>query len=309
MADPAAPLAGLNGPTGTGGKELRAPEAAPAPAGPVDRRFGYFITGVGEFSRVGDTVNARGYDLATGGFTLGVDYRLTPNVTVGLNTGYARSGADLAGGGRLTVDGAKLGAYATYFDEGFYLDAAVQGGYNSYSTRRTALRGSATGSTSGGEVNALIATGFDFTSDALRIGPTASFQYTHIGLGSFQESGSLAPLSLPSQGGDSTRTAIGMKAAYEFRLANGVVVRPEGRLAWQHEFGDIAYAIDARFANGGGGTFTVQGSEIGRDSALLGLGVAVLWSERTAAYLYYDGELGRSNYTSNNVSGGVRMTF
>ena len=64
-----------------------------------------------------------------------------------------------------------------------------------------------------------------------------------------------------------------------------------------------------RFANGGGHVFTVQGSEIGRDSALLGLGVAVLWSERTAAYLFYDGEVGRSNYTSNNVSGGMRMTF
>ena len=100
-----------------------------------------------------------------------------------------------------------------------------------------------------------------------------------------------------------------MKAAYEFRLASGVVVRPEGRAAWQHEFGDIAYAVDSRLVNGGGNIFTVQGSEIGRDSALLGLGVAVLWSERTAAYLYYDGEVGRSNYTSNNVSGGLRMTF
>ena len=309
VADPAAPLAGLNGPTGTGGKELRAPEAAPAPAGPVDRRFGAFITGVGEFSRVSNTANARGYDLATGGFTLGADYRLTPAITVGLSTGYARTGANLTGGGRVTVDGAKLGAYGTYFDEGLYVDAALQGGYNSYDTRRTALRGTATGSTTGSEVNALIATGYDFTSDALRIGPTASFQYTHLGLGGFRESGSLVPLNLPAQSSDSTRTAIGLKAAYEFRLASGVVVRPEGRLAWQHELGDIAYGINARLANGGGKVFTVQGAEIGRDSALLGLGVSVLWSERTAAYLFYDGEVGRAKYTSNNVSGGLRMTF
>ena len=309
VADPAAPLAGLNGPTGTGGKELRAPEAAPAPAGPVDRRFGTFITGVGEFSRVSNTANARGYDLATGGFTLGADYRLTPAITVGLSTGYARTGANLTGGGRVTVDGAKLGAYATYFDEGLYVDAALQGGYNSYDTRRTALRGTASGSTTGSEVNALLATGYDFTSDALRIGPTASFQYTHLGLGGFRESGPLVPLNLPAQSTDSARTAIGLKAAYEFRLASGVVVRPEGRLAWQHELGDIAYGINARLASGGGKVFTVQGAETGRDSALLGLGVSVLWSERTAAYLFYDGEVGRAKYTSNNVSGGLRMTF
>ncbi len=301
------PLAGVNGPTGTGGKELRAPEQ-PA-ATPWDPRIGVFITGVGEFAHISGTTNARGYDLATGGFTLGVDYRVNENFTVGVNTGYARTGADLAAGGRLTVDGAKLGIYATYFNEGLYVDAAVQGGYNSYDTRRTALRGTATGSTTGGEVNALIAAGFDFTSDALRIGPTASFQYTHVGLGSFRESGSLAPLSYGSQGTDSTRSAIGMKAAYEFRLASGAVVRPEARLAWQHEYGDIAYAIDSRFANGGGNSFTVHGAETGRDSALLSLGVAVLWNDRTAGYLYYDGEAGRSNYRSNNVSGGVRMAF
>ena len=300
------PLAGVNGPVGQGGKELRAPES---PSAPADPRFGAFITGVGEFSHVGETKNAKGYDLATGGFTLGVDYRLTPQFAVGLNTGYARTGADLVNGGRVTVDGAKLGVYATYFDEGLYADAAVQGGYNSYDTRRSALQGTATGSTTGGEVNALIATGFDFTSDALRIGPTASFQYTHIGFSGFRETGSLAPLSFGSQGNDSTRTAIGMKAAYEFRLASGVVVRPEARAAWQHEFGDIAYAIDSRFANGGGSVFTVHGAEIGRDSALLGLGVAVLWNDRTSAYLYYDGEVGRANYSSNNVSGGMRMAF
>ena len=92
------PLAGANGPTGQGGKELRAP---------ADPRFGAFITGVGEFSHVGETTNAKGYDLATGGFTLGADYRLTDHFTVGVNTGYARSGADLGGGGRVTVDGAK----------------------------------------------------------------------------------------------------------------------------------------------------------------------------------------------------------
>ena len=49
--------------------------------------------------------------------------------------------------------------------------------------------------------------------------------------------------------------------------------------------------------------------EIHADSLLPGAGVAVLWNERTATYVYYDGELGRSNYQSNNVSGNVRREF
>ena len=80
------------------------------------------------------------------------------------------------------------------------------------------------------------------------------------------------------------------------------------RAAWQHEFGDIHYAVDSSLASGGP-NFTVQGAEIGRESLLIGAGVAVLWNERTATYLYYDGELLRSNYSSNNVSAGVRMSF
>ena len=72
---------GSYGPAGKGGKELRAPD---------DQRLGVFVTGVGEFTNIGNTSNARGYDLTTGGFTLSVDYKLTPNWAIGINTGYAR---------------------------------------------------------------------------------------------------------------------------------------------------------------------------------------------------------------------------
>ena len=291
------------GPSGPGGKEMRAP-GEPIPVG-------VFITGVGEFTNIGNTANAQGYDLTTGGFTLGVDFKLTPHFAIGINAGYARTGADLTGNGRVTVDGAKGGIYATYFtDSGFYVDGAVGGGYNSYETRRGALNGTARGSTSGGEFNALLATGYTWKSGDLSVGPVANVQYTNVSLNSFRESGSLAPLKIASHSGESLRTSLGFKASYDIHpLASGVVIRPEIRAAWQHEFGDSSFALDSRFANGGGNTFTVRGPEIGDDSLLVGAGVAVLWNERTSTYVYYDGELGRTNYSSHNVSGGVRMSF
>ena len=127
-------------------------------------------------------------------------------------------------------------------------------------------------------------------------------------MNSFREHGSLAPLKYSDQSGESLRTALGLKAGYDVR-AGGVVIRPEVRAAWQHEFGDSSYALESRFANGAGNTFTVHGPEIGDDSLLVGAGVAVLWNERTATYVYYDGEVFRTNYSSNNVSGGVRVAF
>jgi outer membrane autotransporter protein len=87
------------------------------------------------------------------------------------------------------------------------------------------------------------------------------------------------------------------------------VVKPEIRASWQHEFGDRDYSIVSRFANGAGNSFTVTGPEIGRDSLLIGAGAAVLLNERVSIYAYYDGELARTNYSSHNVSAGLRVTF
>ena len=99
-----------------------------------------------------------------------------------------------------------------------------------------------------------------------------------------------------------------MKASYDWKVGRVVIV-PQISLAWQHEFGDQAYSIVASFANGSGNNFTVDSPAIGRDSMLIGAGAAVLLSERVSIYAYYDGELLRTNYQSNNVSAGVRVTF
>ena len=48
---------------------------------------------------------------------------------------------------------------------------------------------------------------------------------------------------------------------------------------------------------------------IGRDSLLVGAGFAIQWNDRCAAYVYYDGELGRTRYDFQSVSGSFRLAF
>ena len=296
-------FSGLGGPTGAEGK------AGPSVLAPIpENRWGVFVTGLGEFTHVDSTDVARGFDLQTGGFTLGVDYRVCPYFAVGLIAGYAHTNADLANSGNLDVNSGKFGLYATAFSGGFYLDTAVTGGISGYDTHRAALLGTASGSTNGGDLNVLVNGGYDWKKGNLSIGPTASFQYTYVSFNGFTESGSLAPLKINDQHVDSIRTAFGMKASYDWKVGS-VLVRPELRVGWQHEYGNSAYSIAASFANGAGSSFTVTSPKIGRDSLLLGAGFAVLWSDRISTYIYYDGELGRTNYQSNNVSAGVRVTF
>jgi autotransporter-associated beta strand protein len=296
---------GSAGPTGNEGKASKEIKAV----APPDQRWGAFLTGVGEWVDGGSDYNARGYGLTTGGFTLGVDYKVCPNFAVGIAAGYAGTGIDLTDDGSILVNGGKLGLYATTFVGGWYADAAVTGGYNGYDTKRAALQGTARGSTHGGELNVLVGTGYDWKLGALQIGPTATFNYTLAGIDGYTERGSLAPLNIASRNAESVRSALGFKASYDWKLG-GVVVKPEIRAAWQHEYGDSSYGIDGSFANGAvGGHFLVNGPEIGRDSLLLGAGFAVQLNERAATYLYYDGELGRTRYDRHAVSGGIRIAF
>jgi uncharacterized protein with beta-barrel porin domain len=294
---------GLSGPTGAEGK------TGPSVSAPIpENRWGFFATGLGEFTDVNTSDGARGFNFRTGGVTLGVDYRIGSNFAIGLTGGYAHTGVDLADNGSIDVNGGSGGFYATAFSGGLYLDTSVTGGGSDYETHRTALLGTANGSTDSATLNVLVAGGYDWTKGALTIGPTASFQYTYVSLNGFTETGSLAPLRYGDQSIDSIRTALGVKASYDWKIG-GVLVRPEFRASWQHEYGDSTYSIVAEFANGAGNNFTVSGPRIGRDSLLIGAGAAILWNDRISTYIYYDGELARENYDSQSVTAGFRITF
>lgn len=296
-------LAGPNGSTGKDGKDGKSADQ-PDP----ERRWGTFITGVGDFAHVGDSGNARGYDLNTGGVTVGADYKLTPHIAVGVTAGYAGTNANLTDDGRLLVNSGRLGVYGTYYTGGYYADAAVTGAATNYSTRRSSLEGVASGSTQGGSMDVLVNTGYDWRMDALTIGPTASFQYTYVGIDGFTERGSLTPLRYAGQHQSSIRSNFGLRVAYDWKVG-GVLLRPEATLAWQHEYGDRSYSIDSALASGAGDAFSVSDTQIGRDSLLFGAGVAVLWNPRTSTYLYYDADLLKKEYNSQSVSGGLRLNF
>jgi uncharacterized protein YhjY with autotransporter beta-barrel domain len=293
---------GLAGPTGPEGKS-GPPMMQPTP----QNRWGFFVTGIGEFTKVDDTSEAHGFYLPTGGVIFGADYRVCPNFAIGLTGGYSHTNGDLLYT-TLDVDGGTVGAYATAFAGGFYVNAAATGVFNDYESHRDAFLGDASGDTNGRDFNALVATGYEWRSGGLTIGPTFSYQYTYVEFDGFTEHGSLLPLTFNDQNANSSRTALGAKISYDWHVGHAVV-RPEFRAAWQHEFGDTENSIVASFANGAGNSFTVNGPEIGRDSLLIGAGAAVIFNDRVSVYAYYDGEFARTNYSSNNVSAGVRVSF
>jgi len=271
-------------------------------------RWGFFATGHGEWANIKGTGNAAGQEFTSAGFTIGADYRVSENFVVGIQGGYTNTQSDLLRSGHLEVDGGRGGVYASWFGNGAYLNAAVGGGYNSYRTKRNTLGGFAHGDSDGGEFNALLGAGYDFpVGGSFTIGPVASVQYTYTGLNGFTENGSDAPLDFSSQHADSLRTLVGAKIAGAFN-AGSVVIRPEIRAQWKHEYMDSTPGISSRF-RGGDYVFTVDAPDMGRDSLVLDAGAAVEFNSTVSVFAWYTGELGRKNYDSHSVNGGFRIAF
>ena len=278
------------------------------PVTPESKRWSFFLEGSGEFSSVGTTNNASGYNFTTAGVTLGADYRVNENFAIGIVGGYANTSASLVNSGNIDLNSGKGGVYATVFGNGFYADALVGAGYNSYDTTRGSVGGNATGSTNGWELDTLVNGGYDFHKGGWTFGPTASVAYTQVTLNNYTETGSLAALKYPNQSQESLRTNLGAKISYTTTLG-GLKITPQVRVSWQHEYLDSTQSIGSQFAVGSSSVFTVSGPAVGRDSALVSAGVSVQITPTISAYTYYDGQLGRSNYSSNNVTGGVKIDF
>ena len=301
------PIHSVNVSAGSG-KETKAPRRKVVTLAD-EERWGFFMTGSGEFIHIGSATNGAGINLDSGGVTAGVDYRFTDHFAAGISLGYMNTNASLPNSGSVDVHGGRIGAYATWFNGGLHFDAAVTGGFNSYFTRRgTPNNTAASASPEGSEVSFLFSGGRDWTWKSLTIGPTASVQYTNTHLDGFTERGPFAPLRVQAQDSESLHSTLGIRASVEKKIGRRSI-RPEVRVAWQHEYGDVNHSLTSSFATLGGTPFTVTGPATGRDSLLLGAGFTVQWNDRFATYAYYDGELARTNYRSNSVSVGFRYQF
>ncbi len=274
----------------------------------AENRWGVWVTGFGDFVNVDADYNAKGYDFTTGGASLGIDYRLTDQLVVGVMGEYSHTWTSLNPRGNIDVDSGRGGVYASWFDRGFYLNGGIYGGHSVYDSSRSTIGGMASGGTSGAEYSSFLSGGYDLHCGHLSVGPTASLQYTYVNIDDFTEKGSLAPLDIHSQSAESLRTDLGFRVSYAWQIGS-VVLEPALRAAWEHEFKYSALPIAAGFVGIPGPSDTFVGPVEGHDSAIVSAGITAYWTPAISTYVSYDGQLGRDHYDSNAVTGGVRFSF
>jgi len=279
------------------------------PEKPVNDKMAFWVAGAGQFVNVRSDENGSAYDLTTAGITVGLDYRFSEILSAGLIGGYQNTQTSLVNNGNIALNGGKGGVYATYHEKGWYANALMTGGYDSYTTKRAAFGGDATGSTDGSEFEGYLGGGYDLTGSNWALGPTAKLQYSYVNINNFTENGSLAPLNINSQSDNSFVSRLGAHATYKMQIGK-IAVTPDLSVEWEHQYLGSSYSVTSSFAGGSGigGDFSVSGPQLGTNSARVNVGVNVQFTPRVSSFLYYNGQYGQ-RFISNSVNGGVSVGF
>ena len=278
---------------------------SPAP----DNPWGVYVEGNATYLGVNSDGATGGYHLFGGGLTVGLDRRLNEHLVLGGAVGYADDTASLSGDGHVDVGSEQGGLYAIWTDGGLHLEGLGIMGYNSYSTVRQGLGGDASGHTDGTEWSGLLSGGYDWHAKHWNFGPQVLFQYSSVSISKFTEQGSVAPLSISAQTQNEMYSQLGAHLSYYKLTDNAREIVPSLSLAWRHDYQNGGIAVDSAFANGAGGLFTVHGPTLGTDSAVVGVGVSIQWSDTVSTYVNYSTDFGRTGYVMQNLNLGLCIGF
>ena len=270
--------------------------------------FGYGLGGSAQA-----TTNAAGLNYGMGGTLLGAEKYFDETGRLGFFGGYQGTSLQLDGlaqSGR--INGGMLGGYF-YNDDGFNYYTGIAGmQFNGYSTTRHILydgiNRTADGAFSGWQSYAYFERGVSFRTARTVLQPYAALQYIYLRQNNYTETGADS-LNLYVGGIDanSLRSLVGGRLQYERGLSGGRLL-PEVRALWLHEFLDTDAVVNSFFAPIGGGSFAIQGLNLGRDWAVLGGGLRYELPSGWQLYANYDAQV-NSQQVFHVGSGGVQYAW
>lgn len=189
---------------------------------------------------------------AGGAFLIGLDYKLSRDLTIGIYSGYLMNRQKFSSpqtsassnGGSVWSDGLAYGGYLSYSKPkgGFYADASVGGGgFTSQASRPVDVYGENMGNASSRPTANFFTiytdTGYDVKRGRWTFGPVGSFQYSQMNSPSFQETDPTGMnMNYNSQQLYSLFMQAGGHINYALSLSHSVTLLPEFRCFWNREF-------------------------------------------------------------------------
>jgi len=281
----------------------------------ADNHWGMFVDGNGIFATANSGNMLPNYNSQSGGVTTGMTYKWNDSFGTGIYAGYEGSYAKYSGGSSLIDNSVRFGLFGTYGHpdgKGFYADGLIGGGYNNYQVSRNisfgTLNRTANSTPGAGELDSMLAGGYDIKKGNWTYGPTTSLQYTYFGANPVNETGAQS-LDFNSSGWNTSSLlySLGAHVAYSWQANKDVLVVPQISLSWQHEFLQSPYSVNGSL--GGSPTFSNTSATPIRDTLYTGVGFTVELYKKWNTSLFYNASAGNSDLTSQNIfwSAGVKF--
>ncbi len=275
----------------------------------ADQKWGFWGKGYAVFGDRESESGSPGYQYTVYGTGFGFDYQFTDSLLLGITGGYSEGDVDYFSS-RDTSDvvSMPLGIYGSWNTDGWYLDSLLSYAGLEYETQRHVDLASEklSGDFGGDQISGYFEGGLNWQYDeSCLIQPLASFQFSHLNLDSYTESGGASSLGYDNQRHQSHKGSLGMKLTKQFGEDDDTIrAAIELRCRWVHEFGDAESQVDAHFASDPGAVFTVSDEGVSRDTIVLGTGVQAMLGKNTRLFASYDIGLNADN-TSHTVSAGM----
>ena len=232
--------------------------------------------------------NAAGIDNNEFGFLGGTDGLVLDTWRIGLLAGYGRTDFDV--GGRASSgdsDNGHLGLYGGTQWGAIGARFGLASTWHWVETERTSLGETLAGDYDARTIQAFAELGYRFSSRAGSFEPFANAAYVGHRADGFTESGGAAALIAAGSDSDTGFTTLGLRAATAFALGQGMISL-HGSFGWRHAFGDIVPESVNAFQ--GGTAFTVFGTPIAKDTAIVEAGLELLVSPGATLGLGYTGD-------------------
>ena len=265
----------------------------------MDSQIKGFFRPFGVFYDHDSTSKMTGFRAKAVGAQFGLDKSFGPDLVAGIGGGYTHSFLNYKQGrGEGDVDSYRVGPYATYYKDNFFIDTSVSYGSHENEIERSikfgAINRTAKSDYHAWDLSGYIGGGYDFHPvKDWTVTPTTSLQYIRYRNEGFKETGAgAAGLNVGATTSQSLRGKVGVTLSTVTELYKTKIV-PELFVGWAHEFIDDE-DISARFVRGTA-KFTTDVDDEWDDSVYYGAGISALLRENISAFVRYEGEYSSGN--------------
>jgi uncharacterized protein YhjY with autotransporter beta-barrel domain len=190
-----------------------------------------------------DLPDAVGLDYHVKAGTVGMEYRATRNLILGLAGNVVTGSADLNNGAGVDVAALQMAIYLSYATKLWFADGLMSYGRFDLDTVRPGQNpGSPVLGSTGGD-------GYLLDLGGVRAGPIAGLSFSRTRVSGFTEIGDQA-LQVGSQAVDSVVGSAGVRFLAPF-VAEGNVVIPYLNVTLEHQFGEAAHSVSVSLAAAG----------------------------------------------------------